>query len=295
MTMPDSRKDTVSIIGMGKVGPALGFLLRNAGYRIVSVADSSPTALQQGIAYTGGRPYRRASDAASLAECIFITTGDDDIAAACEEIALNGGIKSGTKVVHTSGAGDLDLLSSARLAGARLASIHPLQSFADIDGAIRNIPGSTFGITADEDLKDWSLGLVKDLGGTPFFVPETSKPLYHAAACMASNYLVTLLYIVEEIYQTLGLNRQEALHAFWPLVRGTLSNVESRGTIQALTGPVARGDLGTIGKHIDSLKEHMPHLIDLYCHMGIQTVKIALQKETLSEDRADAIKKLMGG
>lgn len=294
MTIPH-KKDAVSIIGMGKVGPALGFLLRKAGYRIVSVADTSDAALQQGIAYTGGRPFHRASEAAALADCVFITTGDDDIGLVCEEISVNGGFRHGMKVVHTSGAGDLSLLSSARRAGARLASIHPLQSFADIEGAVSNIPGSTFGITSDEDLRDWSFELVKNIGGVPFFVPEADKPLYHAAACMASNYLVTLLYIVEQIYNYLGLSTEEALRAFWPLVHGTLGNVESQGTVHALTGPVARGDFGTLEKHINALKEHLPNLLDLYSTMGIHTVEIALKKETLSEDRAIAIKTLLGG
>jgi predicted short-subunit dehydrogenase-like oxidoreductase (DUF2520 family) len=295
MTSPDTIKDTISIIGLGKVGTALGFLLRSAGYSIVAVADPSPAALEQGIAYTGGRPFYRAADAASLADCVFITTSDDAIMTACDEISLNGGIKFGTKVVHTSGAGDLGLLSSARRAGALLASIHPLQSFADVEGAIRNIPGSTFGITADDQLKEWAVGLVKDLGGIPFYVSEASKPLYHTAACMASNYLTTLLYTVEQIYQNLGLSRQEALRAFWPLVRGTLSNIEFQGTIQALTGPIARGDLGTIEKHIDALKTQMPFLLDLYRDFGMLSIEIALKKETLSADRAIAIKTLLGG
>ena len=87
-------------------------------------------------------------------------------------------------------------------------------------------------------------------GGRPFLVSGEDKALYHAAACMASNYLVTLMFLVEEIYGRIGLSREEAIRAFWPLVKGTFVNIESKGTIASLTGPIARGDGGTVRKHL---------------------------------------------
>ena len=87
---------------------------------------------------------------------------------------------------------------------------------------------------------------------------DEDKPLYHAAACLASNYLTTLLHNVEEIYQSLGMERQDALTAFWPLVRGTLNNIETKGTVQALTGPISRGDVGTVEKHLNAFREKLP-------------------------------------
>ncbi|HOO89450.1 MAG TPA: DUF2520 domain-containing protein [Syntrophales bacterium] len=288
-------KDRIAIIGLGKVGTAVGYLLREAGYEISAVSDRSTSALKNGIEYTGGKACGDPLQASLLADSIFITTTDDLIEPVCNEIAEGGGFGPGKKVVHMSGAGGLALLESARRYGAYVASIHPLQSFVDIAGVIENIPGSTFGITSDDEINDWSIGVVRDLGGIPFFVSEENKPLYHAAACMASNYLVTLMNMVEGVYRHLGIDADEAVRSFWPLVKGTMKNMEDRGTEKSLTGPIARGDIGTIRRHLDVLKNKMPALLNLYCEMGLFTVDIGLKNDTLSEDRADDIKTLLKG
>jgi predicted short-subunit dehydrogenase-like oxidoreductase (DUF2520 family) len=288
-------KENVAIIGLGKAGTAIGYLLRQAGYPIVAVTCRSHSSLRNRIRYTGGKAFTAEAnaEAASLATCIFIATPDDTIASVCSEITQQGGFKQGDKVIHMSGAGGLDLLESARHVGASVASIHPIQSFADVEAAIRNIPLSTFGITADEEIREWSAELVRTLGGIPFYVPETIKPLYHAAACMASNYLTTLIHMAEETYLSLGLSRDEAIHAFWPLVFGTLMNVETRGSIQALTGPISRGDVGTIEQHIRVLREKLPAYLPAYCTMGLLTVDLAVKKETLSPEKAEMIKTIL--
>jgi len=287
--------NSIAIVGLGKVGTAVGFLLRSAGYTIVAVAGRSASSIEQALPYTKGEAFLSPSDAASRAECILITTGDDDIAPVCEEIVKGGGVEPNNKVIHMSGAGGLDLLDAARRAGAHIASIHPIQSFADVKGAIESIPGSTFGITADNEIKNWAVKMVRDLGGTPFFVPESDKPLYHAAACMASNYLVTLMHTVECIYTSLGLTGEEAFHAFWPLVKGTIKNIEMKGTIQSLTGPISRGDVGTIEKHLQAFREKLPAFLTAYSAMGILTADLGLNKKTLPTDRAEIIKKLLKG
>ena len=290
-----TAKDRIAILGLGKVGTAVGYLLKSAGYKIVAVADPSSAALTKGISFTGGIAFESPSEAAAQATCTIITTIDDAIASVCYEIVKSGAVKPGDKVIHMSGAGGLELLAPARQAGAQVASIHPIQSFADVEGAIHHIPGSTFGITADDELKDWAIAMVKALKGTPFFVSEKDKALYHAAACMASNYLTTLMHMVETTYQTLGLSRDEAIRAFWPLVKGTLINIETKGTVQALTGPIARGDAGTIEKHLQAFREMLPDLLNSYCELGLMTIDIALQKETLAPDRAETIKTLLKG
>jgi predicted short-subunit dehydrogenase-like oxidoreductase (DUF2520 family) len=286
-------KNTIAIIGLGKVGTAVGFLLRSVGYRITAIADISSAALLKAATYTGGDLCTNVAEAASQAECTIITTGDDGIARVCEQIAQEGGFRQHGKVIHMSGACGLDVLVSARRAGACTASIHPIQAFADVSGAIKNIPGSTFGITADEAVREWAVQLVRDLGGTPFFVPENDKPLYHAAACIASNYLVALIHCVEEIYLSLGLDREEAIRSIWPLVKGTLSNIEAKGTVPSLTGPIARGDAGTIRKHVAVLEKKMPSLLSVYRTLGLLTVHIGREKGSLSADRAAEIQEIL--
>jgi predicted short-subunit dehydrogenase-like oxidoreductase (DUF2520 family) len=293
MNTQEIRGDAVAILGLGKVGTAVGFLLRQAGYRIVAVASRSKASLTQGIVYTGGKPYLNFSKAARAANCVIIATSDDAIADVCKKISSAGGIKPGAKVIHMSGAGGLDLLKSAQVAGAHIACIHPLQSFPDVDSAVRNIPGSTFGITSADEIKEWSVQVVRDLGGVPFFISDADKPLYHAAACIASNYLTTLIHMIEEIYQSVGMSREDAMRAIWPLVMGTISNIETKGTVRALTGPVARGDAGTVRKHADALRRKLPALLQAYSALGILTADLGLKKKTLSPKTARLIKKIL--
>lgn len=288
-------KGSIAVIGLGKTGTAVGHLLRKAGYSVVAVTCSTQESVQYGVRYTGGKAFTSDAnaEAASLAECIFITTPDDSIASVCDDLVRQGGIKPGDKVIHMSGSGGLDLLASARRAGAMVASIHPLQSFADVEGAISNIPLSIFGITADEDLREWSAGLVRALGGIPFEIPAEVKPLYHAAACMVSNYLTTLINAAEEIYLSLGLSRDEAINAFRPLIAGTLKNLEMKGSVQALTGPISRGDAGTIEGHIRLFREKLPAYLPAYRTMGLLTVNLAMKKNTLAPERAAVIRKIL--
>jgi len=291
----EMKKDSIAIVGLGKVGTAVGHLLRGAGYEITAVADLSEDALERGVGYTGGIASNDPLQAALPAQAIFITTPDDLIESVCEEIARGGGFGPGKRVVHMSGAGGLGLLEAARASGSQVVTIHPLQSFVDIEGVIESIPGSTFSITAEGEVRDWAMQIVRDLGGTPFFVSDNDKPLYHAAACMASNYLVTLMNMVEGIYRHLGMEGDEAIRSFWPLVRGTLANIESRGTERSLTGPIARGDIGTIRKHLKVLRETMPGLLDIYREMGLRAVEIGMKNTTLSDDRAEEIRSLLKG
>ncbi|MBN1380824.1 MAG: DUF2520 domain-containing protein [Deltaproteobacteria bacterium] len=290
-----TNKDSIVIIGLGKVGTAIGFLLRNAGYLVLGIIDQSDSAAQKALDYTGGKICSISSLSGVNPDCIIITTVDDAIASVCETLCREGVIKPGVKVIHMSGAGGLDLLGCAKSKGAFVGSIHPVQSFSDIEGAIRNIPGSVFGVTVDDEIKNWSIDLVKELKGTPFFVSAEDKSLYHAAACIASNYLTALLYMVVEIYKHLGLKQDDAVKAFLPLVKGTLANIEHQGPVMALTGPIARGDIGTIKKHLDVFEKTLPDYRQIYAELGAITADVGLLKGSIDDRKADAIKKILKG
>jgi predicted short-subunit dehydrogenase-like oxidoreductase (DUF2520 family) len=286
--------NTFAIIGTGMVGTAIGFLLRKAGYKITSISDKSPAALKKAKAYIGAEPFRDPQEAIQKADCILITTPDDAISSACGEIALCPSIKN-KFVFHMSGAGDLDILGAAKKAGAAVASIHPLQSFSSIDQAIKNIPGSYFAITSDKKSQAPARNIVLNLGGIPFFISSNQKPLYHAAACIASNYLVALMNTVESIYQAIGLNEKDAKKAYLPLVYGSLRNIENSGSIPSLTGPIARGDSGTIKKHISAINKNLPQYSSLYSSLGLIAVKVAQKKGTLNNRKAKEINAILKG
>lgn len=283
-----------AIFGLGMVGTAIGYLLRKAGYEIAAAVDKSSSALKRARLYVGGSPLSRPYEALENADFILITTPDDIISSVCREIALSPAIK-GKIVFHMSGAGGLDLLLAARKAGAAIASIHPLQSFSSIDQAIKIIPGSYFGITADEKARLSAKKIVRDLGGMPLFISNEQKPLYHAAACFASNYLVSLMSVVESIYRAIGFTEKEAKKAYLPLVYGSLKNIERSGSIQALTGPIARGDCGPVEKHLAAIDEILPQYSSLYRCLGSIALQVAQQKGSLNQRQAKKIHDLLKG
>ena len=283
-----------AIIGTGMVGTAIGFLLKKAGYKVVSIYDKSSTALKRALPYTGGKAFLNPQEAVRKPDCILITTPDDAISSACADIAVSPAIK-GRFVFHMSGAGGLDLLESAKKAGASVASIHPLQSFSSIDQAIENIPGSFFGVTADKKALSPAKNIIRSLKGIPLVISPDQKPLYHAAACFASNYLVSLMNAVESIYQAAGINEKDARKAYLPLVYGSLKNIEKSGSISSLTGPIARGDYGTIKKHITAINKNLPQYSSLYSSLGLITVRVAQQKGTLNATQAKKINAILKG
>lgn len=283
-----------AIIGAGMVGTAIGFLLKKAGHKVTAVADLSAAHLKRAKTYLGAEVFREPSRAAAQADCLLITTPDDRISSVCEEIVSNSCVK-GKKVFHMSGAGGLDLLESAARAGAAVSSIHPLQSFSSVDSAIQNIPGSYFGVTADSRVRKFSSDIVRDLQGIPIYITPEQKPLYHAAACIASNYLVSLMSVVESLYLSIGLSEKDARRAYLPLVYGSLNNISKQGCPNALTGPIARGDLGTVQKHLDAITHHLPGWSSLYASLGTIAVKLARQKGTLSPRQAKKIMELLKG
>jgi predicted short-subunit dehydrogenase-like oxidoreductase (DUF2520 family) len=276
------------------VGTAIGYLLKKAGYEIVAIADKSAAALRRAQSYTGGKACRKPQEVLREADCILITTPDDIILSVCKDIARSPLIK-GKYIFHMSGAGGLDLLDPARKAGAAVASIHPLQSFSSIDNAIQNIPSSYFGITADAKAKTQAETIVLALGGKPIYISSQQKSLYHAAACVASNYLVSLLNVVESIYQSIGINENDAKKAYLPLIYGSLKNIELSGSVQALTGPIARGDSGTIQKHVDAINANLPQYASLYSSLGLVTIKLARAKGTLNSRQAKKISNILKG
>ena len=283
-----------AIVGAGMVGTAIGYLLKKAGYEIVAIADKSAAALRRAQSYTGGKAYRKPQEILHEADCILITTPDDIILSVCKDIALSPLIK-GKYIFHMSGAGGLDLLEPAKKAGAAVASIHPLQSFSSIDNAIQNIPSSYFGITADAKAKTRAETIVLALGGKPIYISSKQKSLYHAAACVASNYLVSLLNVVESIYQSIGISEKDAKKAYLPLIYGSLKNIELSDSIQALTGPIVRGDSGTIQKHVDAINANLPQYASLYSSLGLVTVNLARKKGTLNLRQAKKISDILKG
>jgi predicted short-subunit dehydrogenase-like oxidoreductase (DUF2520 family) len=221
------------------------------------------------------------------AEVVLITTPDDRIAEVCEELARRGAFRPGQVVVHASGATALDALGAARDAGAGVLSLHPLQTFPNADAAIEHLPGSAMAVTAREDaVAELGERLARDVGARPFRLPDELKPLYHAAAVFASNYVVTVLGEAERLFAGAGL---EDRAAWMPLTRATIENVERVGPEAALTGPAVRGDAGTVRANVEAIERALPDAAELYARLARATLRLAARAGRLDADRRRAV------
>lgn len=294
------NKKTVAIIGAGRVGGSVGCLLSRAGYTLTAVAARSLASAEKARTFIGsGDPTLDAREAASKAAIVFITTPDDVIKQVCDAIASRGGLRKGAVVVHMSGAHSLDLLDSARAAGAYRAVIHPLQSVPSMEQGVVNIPDSYFRVEADTEAAEEAHALVTALGGKELSMPgwmpgRGSTSLYHAGAVSVSNYLVALVDFGLKFYEALGADRREALCAIMPLIEGTIKNIKSLGVPEALTGPIARGDAETVRAHLEAMQDSVPELLPLYKALARHTITVAEARGLKREKAAEMLKIIQG-
>ena len=280
----------IGFIGAGTVGTALSIRLHEKGYPVVSVASRSKSSADRlAERVPGCKSYDSKQSVADTAELVFITTPDDAIAQVAAELFWH----RGQSVIHCSGAHSLDILSPVKEFQALPGAFHPLQTFASIDHAVKNIPGTTFALEADGELLETLKQIATDLEGNWVQLKAGDKVLYHTAAVLACNYLVTLMKLSTDLWRAFGVSRPEAIRALLPLLRGTLNNLENIGLPNCLTGPIARGDVGTIEKHLEALEKVAPSLLSTYKELGIQTVPIALSKGKINKERAEEMLRLL--
>jgi predicted short-subunit dehydrogenase-like oxidoreductase (DUF2520 family) len=273
----------IGIIGAGVVGTAVGVVLKQKGYEITGAYDVKSESTQQLVERIGCTPHTSPQEVSRSADVLFITTNDAAIRNVVDTLADRKAFFEGQVVVHMSGAQSSEVLDRAKMFGANVLSVHPLQSFANVDGAIKNLPGSVFSIEGDRDAYDTAVCIVETLQGEYFFIDRKAKPLYHAGACVVSNYLVTLIDFGVKLLESTGIPRSAGVKALLPLIQGTVNNIENIGIPRALTGPISRGDLSTIVKHLECLEEMAPELMKLYSWLGFYTTQIAMEKGTIDD------------
>jgi predicted short-subunit dehydrogenase-like oxidoreductase (DUF2520 family) len=286
------RQNTLAIgfIGAGTTGTALAVRLAQHGYQIAAVASRSlPSAEKLAGRIRSCKVYNGAQDVANASQLVFITTPDDTIATVAAEVQWH----NEQSVVHCSGAHSIDILELAKQRGANVGCFHPLQTFASVNQAIENIPGSTFAVEADEPLLSTLKEMATTLKGDWVVLKAGDKVLYHAAAVFACNYLVTLVKLATDLWQTFEVPPAQATKALMPLLQGTLRNIGNIGLPNCLTGPIARGDLGTIKRHLEALEKQAPTLLHTYKELGLQTIPISLAKGKIDSQKAQELQALL--
>ncbi len=280
----------LGFIGAGTVGTALSVRLSNKGYQVIAVSSRSQTSARKlAQAISGCHAFNNNQDMADTAELIFITTPDDAIACVASEIQWH----RGQSVVHCSGALSTDILESAKKLGAQVGAFHPLQTFASVKQAIENIPGSTFAVEAEEPLLSTLKDVATALDGHWIELKANDKVAYHAAAVIACNYLVTLVKLATDLWQSFNIPQSQATQALLPLIRGTIHNIDTVGIPQCLTGPIARGDIETIKKHLNALQKVAPALLSTYQELGRQTIPVALAKGRINQHQAEELQAIL--
>ncbi|UCH43812.1 MAG: DUF2520 domain-containing protein [Dehalococcoidales bacterium] len=277
-------------IGTGTVGTALATTLSARGYQVVAVYNRSKESAVKLARYINGCLAVDSGQAvADTTELVFITTPDDAIPSVVAGIQW----RPNQSVVHCSGADSTDVLEPARQLGAQVGAFHPLQTFASVKQAIDNIPGSTFAIEAEEPLNTTLKEMANTLEGQWIELKASDKVLYHAAAVIACNYLVTLVKVATDLWQTFNIPVYQATKALMPLLQGTLNNIDSIGIPNCLTGPIARGDTGTINKHLKALEKSAPAVLSTYRELGLQTIPVSLAKGRINQQQADELETIL--
>lgn len=275
----------IAFVGVGNVGMSLALALQEAGYKVEGVYDIDPGVAASAAQTLGAQVFCMPKDFSQFAGIVFLTVPDRDIEQVCSEIAADGGFLPGSTVLHTSGALSSQVLISAREAGCGTGSFHPLQTFPDPISGAKSLAGSYIAIEGDETAMRACHELAQKLHCQIMEITSGAKPLYHAAACVLSNYMVAVVDMGLRLLEASGVDKIYSLEAVKPLLNATLQNILSKGTINALTGPVARGDYATVEKHILVLQQYQPALAEMYKALGKVTVEIAEQKNTLTPEQ----------
>ncbi len=283
--MIDLTTSQFAVIGAGRLGSSLALALRSRGAHLAGFTCRSPEGRSRAEARLG---QRASADIHELVSCsphlYFIAVPDDVLPEVADELggelgsarAVN---RDAPLVLHTSGATSVAVLSPCEQAGAVTLVFHPLQTFPDPVGGANRFAGAAIAVTpacggVDSPGASFGFALARSLGARPFFLSDDKRSLYHAAATLACNYFVTLEHQAEQLFIKAGLDEQEALALFLPLVNATLENLRSQGSVAALTGPLSRGDAHTVGLHLTALANEAPRLLPLYRVLGLATLDL---------------------
>jgi predicted short-subunit dehydrogenase-like oxidoreductase (DUF2520 family) len=286
---PRLRRPSVAVIGPGAVGRTLGRLLREGGYPVVAVAGRGRASSRAGARWIGAPGVADPADACRRARWILLTVPDDALAEVARNLAAAGAFRPGQCVFHTSGLHTASVLDPARRSGAAVASVHPLHSFARPAASVNAFRGTRCAVEGDPDAVAAARRLVRAIGGRAVPIDPRRKELYHAGAVLACNDLVALVGAGIRLFRAAGIDRRDAQAALMGLVEGTVRNLRRVGYPQALTGPAARGDLGTLRAHLRALARDAGDLLPAYRALGAWAVRTAVEKGSIRKGLAGRI------
>ena len=277
---------SVGVIGAGRVGSVLAAALALAGHRVVAASAVSDVSRERVAALLPRTPVLPPPEVLGLADLVLLTVPDDVLGDLVDGLVTAGHVRPGQLLVHTSGRYGVAVLDSATRVGALPLALHPVMTFTGRREDLARLSGACFGITAPEPLRPIAEALVLEMGADPQWVDEDHRALYHAALAGGANHLATLVNESVDLLRRCGVEEPQRLLA--PLLGATLDNALRSGDA-ALTGPVARGDAGTVAAHVAELRAVSADSAAAYIAMARLTADRALAAGLLKPAAAEAL------
>nr|WP_216213837.1 DUF2520 domain-containing protein [Amycolatopsis aidingensis] len=291
MTRP--ARLAVGVVSAGRVGSVLGAALARAGHTVVAAAGISDASIRRAERLLPEVPLLPADEVVRRADLVLLALPDDALADMVRGLATTGVLRAGQIVVHTSGAHGVGILEPATELGALPLALHPVMTFTGRTEDLERITACSIGVTANaEDEAAWNVGeaLAMEMGAEPVRIPESARGLYHAALAHGANHLITLVADCVELLRESGIPSGEKV--LGPLLSAALDNVLRHGD-RALTGPVARGDTGTVRTHLEVLGQRAPEVVDCYTTLARRTAARASGSGLLPEPAATEVTRLL--
>ncbi|MEY4323437.1 MAG: hypothetical protein RL410_1218 [Actinomycetota bacterium] len=281
MTTHHDSRLRVGIIGVGRVGTALGRALQNAGHVVVAVHAVSEQSQNRAREYFPATDITTVEALVQQSDLILLAVPDDVLEGLIAGIAQSHGFRHGQCIAHTSGRYGISVLTPAALQGALVMALHPAMTFVGVDSDIYRLNACPFAVTASDEALAIAQALVIEMGGDPHIISEVDRVRYHAALAHASNHLTTLVVQSQEMLRDVGI--ENAGNFLSPLVMASAENALQSG-ISALTGPISRGDVATVRAHIAELPTGISR--DTYCALALATIEAARRGNRISAEQA---------
>jgi predicted short-subunit dehydrogenase-like oxidoreductase (DUF2520 family) len=280
----------IGIVGAGAVGTALGVALSRAGWPIHAVASRDAGRRERFASLVDvDRVFADPEPVVEEVELIILAVPDDVVAPLAGSLRMY----SGQAMIHTSGALGAEVLGPAMAAGTQIGSFHPLVAFADTERAVEALHGATVAIEADDQLASMLAAMAEAIGAIAVRLTPGSKPAYHAAAVLAAGGFVALLDAIAELGRVAGLDEGGSLAIYGRLIEGTLGNARALGIAAALTGPITRGDVGTLRSHLEALRAHAPRALELYVAAARREIALAEGRGVLAPDAGQVMREAL--
>lgn len=284
----------LNIVGCGRTGRTLARLFQDARvFQVKGVLTRSIESAREATEFIGAGKPLGAQHELEPAPIWMIGTPDESIAAVSRQLARCNWVRQGDVVFHLSGALSSAVLDDCSQLGASVASLHPVQNFADPLVSVGQFAGTWCALEGDAAATQILRQAVEAIGGRTIAIAPHQKTLYHAGAVMACNYLVALLDVSLDILQTAGVNREQGAALLAPILRATVENVLEQGVDNAMTGPISRGDVQIIERHIKELERLGPESASVYRELGRATLAVAERRRELAGDKIQKMRDLL--